>query len=108
MIRVLYFSTAKAKVDSKEVDLIVAKAAQKNATLQITGALAFNGRNFCQVLEGEAEAVQNLLTEIEKDPRHAGFKVLDQKEIITRHFADWSMQRVRDLDFSTVIDAMQA
>lgn len=108
MIRILYFSTARPTVDSAEVDRIVAHAATKNKALGITGALAYNGRNFCQLLEGDESVIKDLMQTIEADPRHAGFKVLDQKEIETRHFSDWTMERVSELDFSTVINAMHA
>ncbi len=108
MIRVLYFSTARANVATQDVDDIVAHAAEKNAALGITGALAFNGRNFCQLLEGEAEKVKSLISLIEKDDRHSGFKILDEKEVDQAYFPEWSMQRVRDLDFSVVINAMNA
>ncbi len=108
VIRVLYFSTARPSVGAQEVDDIVAHAAQKNVALGITGALAFNGRNFCQVLEGEADKVRPLITLIEKDDRHSGFKILDEKEIDEAYFRDWSMRWVRDLDFSVVINAMNA
>jgi hypothetical protein len=91
-----------------EVEGIVAHAAEKNARLGITGALAYNGRNFCQLLEGDADVVHELVNLIETDPRHAGFKVLDEKKIETRYFSDWSMKLVDDLDFSVVINAMSA
>lgn len=108
MIRVLYFSTARAHINRAEVDEIVSHASERNAALGITGALAYNGRNFCQLLEGHKQTVHDLLNVIEQDERHAGFKVLDSKEITERHFRDWGMTLVQDLDFSTVINAMQA
>lgn len=107
MIRTLYFSTARSHVNRKEVEQIVAHAAEKNRQLGITGALAYNGRNFCQLLEGERDIVLDLMRVIEADPRHSGFKILDQKEVDQAHFSDWSMQLVEDLDFSTVINAMR-
>lgn len=107
MIRILYFSTASADLDPSEVDVIVQRASDKNKKLGITGALAYNGRNFCQLLEGDKETVVALVQVIEQDSRHSGFKIIDQKPISTRHFPDWSMNRVRDLDFSIVINAMQ-
>ncbi|MEW9918108.1 BLUF domain-containing protein [Marimonas sp. MJW-29] len=108
MIRVFYFSTARANVSDADVDRIVHRASAKNADLGITGALAYNGRNFCQLLEGDEEKVMALLEEIEADPRHSGFKVLDKKEVASRAFPDWSIQRVSALDFSVVINAMQS
>lgn len=108
VIRILYFSTARPATNSADVDSIVVHAAEKNKAMGITGALAYNGRNFCQLLEGDTDKVMALIKVIEQDPRHAGFKILDQKEISAPHFADWSMQRVQDLDFSVVINAMNA
>ena len=104
----MYFSTARPVVDQAEVARIVDEAGVKNAALGITGALAYNGRNFCQVLEGLPEVVLPLLARIEQDERHAGFKVLDEKEISERHFPDWSMQLAGGFDFFTVINAMNA
>lgn len=106
VIRLLYFSTARAKITRDDVDGIVAHAALKNKKLGITGALAYNGRNFCQVLEGRDDVVHELVIMIEEDTRHSGFKILDEKEIDKRNFPDWSMEMANSLDFSTVINAM--
>lgn len=91
-----------------DVSSIVTHAAAKNSRLGITGSLAYNGRNFCQLLEGEQAPVMSLIETIQADPRHAGFKIIDQKEVETRAFPDWSMQLVDQLNFSTVINAMNA
>ncbi|MEM9968443.1 MAG: BLUF domain-containing protein [Pseudomonadota bacterium] len=107
MIRMLYFSTAATDMSREAVQGIVAHAATKNARLGVTGALAYNGRNFCQLLEGKEEVVRALVQTIREDPRHAGFKVIDEKPITKRHFPDWSMRLVNDLDFSIVINAMK-
>lgn len=108
MIRILYFSTAETHVGNADVADIVETSAKKNKAQEITGALAFNGRNFCQVLEGEAKAVRALIETIRKDTRHSGFKVIDEKSVEARHFPDWSMHRVSDLDFSDLVNAMRA
>ena len=108
MIRTLYFSTAHSSVNRKTVSEIVKVAIEMNSKHNITGALAFNGRNFVQVLEGEEADVRQLLRNIRSDERHSGFKILDEKQITARHFPDWSMQEVDELDFSAVINAMQA
>ena len=106
MIRLLYFSTARPSVGRNEVNEIVAQSTNSNNTIGVTGALAFNGRNFCQVLEGEEDTLRALVERIRQDERHSGFKILDEKEIETRYFADWSMQLVNELDFSAVINSM--
>ncbi|MEP4310528.1 MAG: BLUF domain-containing protein [Sulfitobacter sp.] len=108
MIRALYFSTANPTLTFADVDEMVDHAIKKNARLSITGALAYNRRNFCQVLEGQPDIVNKLLSEIEGDSRHSGFKLLDKKEVSERAFPDWSMRLVKDLDFSIVINAMRS
>ncbi|MBA95961.1 MAG: activator of photopigment and puc expression [Sulfitobacter sp.] len=108
MIRLLYFSTAAYSVTKETVAEIVEQATAANSVHNITGALAYNGRNFCQLLEGEETAVRRLVANIIADDRHSGFKILDEKPITTRHFDSWSMQLVDRLDFSVVINAMEA
>lgn len=107
MIRTLYFSTAAADLSHADVEGIVSHAREANAKRGVTGALAYNGRNFCQLLEGETDTVMALIDRISRDPRHDGFKVIDQKEISERFFPRWSMQLVEGLDFSSVINAMK-
>jgi hypothetical protein len=64
------------------------------------GAFVFNGRNFCQVLEGHKTEVRALLEEIRHGERHNAFKVIDEKPVMQRHFADRLMEPVDGLDFS--------
>ncbi|KIN75368.1 Activator of photopigment [Sulfitobacter noctilucae] len=108
MIRILYFSTARTSVSHSDVDDIVTHAVENNARMGITGALAYNGRNFCQLLEGDEGKVRALIETISKDDRHSGFKVIDERAVEARHYADWSLKRVSELDFSEIINAMQA
>lgn len=102
-LRLLYFSTALPNLDPTEVDGIVATSEANNATRDITGALTYNGRNFCQLLEGEETVVRDLVEVIRADKRHSGFKIIDEKRIESRAFESWSMKRDENLDFSSVI-----
>lgn len=61
MIRLLYFSTAKPNLEPAEIDSIVAISQTNNENRDITGALTYNGRNFCQLLEGDEIAVRDLV-----------------------------------------------
>ncbi|QFT58419.1 Blue light- and temperature-regulated antirepressor YcgF [Sulfitobacter sp. THAF37] len=108
MIRLLYFSTAKPNLEPAEIDSIVAISQTNNENRDITGALTYNGRNFCQLLEGDEIAVRDLVEVIRNDNRHSGFKIIDEKRIEARAFDGWSMKRVENLDFSSVINAMSA
>lgn len=106
LLRLLYFSTAHADLTTGDIDAIVTHSKKANAAGGITGALAYNGRNFCQLLEGEEGAVRALVGLIQTDNRHSGFKVIDERQVHERAFPDWAMQRVQNLDFSSVINAM--
>lgn len=106
MLRLVYLSTATRDFSQTEIDSLVTRAADKNAKLDITGVLAYNGRNFCQLLEGPPTVVRALFDSIAQDPRHAGVKLIGEKSVEARKFPEWSMHRVRDLDFTQVTGAM--
>ena len=108
MLRLLYFSKVTGQMSEDTLRAIVEASARRNAAQGITGALVFNGRNFCQVLEGEDAAVRALVARIRQDDRHSDFKIIDAKQVDRRHFPDWSMHQVANHDFHIVIDAMAA
>ncbi|MFM7347960.1 MAG: BLUF domain-containing protein [Erythrobacter sp.] len=89
----LYISTAPT-LPRDEVDAILAASARNNPARGITGLLLFNGRNFLQLLEGEAEEVAALMDRITADPRHSGVSVLDRRTIAERACPNWAMKRV--------------
>ena len=73
-----------------EVAKIVAVANSRNASLGVTGALVSTGTYFAQLVEGEREAVEELMASIEEDPRHMRLKTIRTVEE-ERRFARWSM-----------------
>ena len=89
----LYISTAPTLL-REEVEAILAASARNNPARGITGLLLFNGRNFLQLLEGEAGEVAGLMDTITADSRHAGVSVLDRRTIKARTCPDWAMKRV--------------
>lgn len=93
----LYISTAPT-LPREEVDSILATSARNNPARGITGLLLFNGRNFLQLLEGEAHEVAGLMDTISADPRHSGVSVLDRRSIAARTCPEWAMQRVMIAD----------
>ncbi|WP_259989439.1 BLUF domain-containing protein [Sulfitobacter sp. S190] len=108
MIRLTYFSTATGNMSGRDVQDILERSADTNRARGVTGMLAFNGRNFCQIIEGDEDAVHSLVEKIRTDKRHAGFKILDEKVIEQRHFDDWAFSSVDQLDFSDAMKAMNA
>jgi len=106
LIRLFYVSTAALGVTDDDTKDIAATAAEKNARLGITGALAFNGVNFAQVLEGEQSVVEKLLDDIKTDKRHSGLVVVDTKTVTERAYNGWSMKMVEGLSFDEFMAVM--
>lgn len=98
---------SRASLDLTERDLldILRSARNRNALEGITGLLVFNGVRFLQIVEGSEEAIDALVSRLRADPRHNGFEVRDERKVLFRSFADWSMQLVKvDSDVLTSRD----
>lgn len=72
MIRIVYVSTSRLGLTDADVKQILQQARERNKAKGITGLLVFNGLNFIQALEGEAEPVLATMSAISRDPRHSG------------------------------------
>ena len=59
-----------------EEQTILAAAAARNARLGVTGALLSTGTYFAQLLEGEQDAVEALMSSIDADARHMRIKII--------------------------------
>lgn len=57
----------------------------------ITGMLLYGKECFMQVLEGEADEVDQLIAHIKKDSRHTNVDVIVRTPIKSRDFGMWSM-----------------
>lgn len=97
MIRIFYISKASEDLTAKDHNQILDKARRNNARLGVTGLLVIKDGYFAQALEGEEAAVNELLSKIEKDPRHSGVVVLSREEADHRIFPGWEMG-YRDLN----------
>ena len=69
-----------------------------NAGAGITGALAFSGGRFVQILEGDEDEIDALYGRIQEDPRHTDVRLIAVRDNAPREFPDWSM---RVFDFET-------
>ena len=68
---------------------IVAESRRENAVAGITGPLFCENRHFLQVLEGEEDALRNLMARIKRDPRHRNIEILVDQPVQSRSFPDW-------------------
>lgn len=75
-----------------EVSRILAKSRVNNRKNGLVGVLYFGDGVFFQCLEGEEEAVNNLLAKLEADRRHKDLKIISKKYINQLSFGDWAMK----------------
>jgi len=90
-----YTSLASLDLTGGDVEDILRTARELNAIEGITGLLVFNGTHFMQVVEGSAQAVDDLVDRLRRDHRHSGVEIRDERPIDERFFPDWTMELVR-------------
>ncbi|MGB5483024.1 MAG: BLUF domain-containing protein [Parasphingorhabdus sp.] len=86
-----YISTARPDLAAADFQNILDAAVERNAKLDLTGLLAFNGLNFMQVLEGARDNVNCCIRLIDTDKRHDGMVIFRRQETECREFPDWRM-----------------
>jgi hypothetical protein len=91
LIRCIYASLAVPDFKEDELPLLLERARHFNALHSLTGMLLYIEGNFFQVLEGEAEAVDDLYTRIMRDPRHTRITLIIREPIAQRDFSEWTM-----------------
>ncbi|MFM5916403.1 MAG: BLUF domain-containing protein [Novosphingobium sp.] len=93
MRRLVYVSTAD-NVSDQDLGEILGSATRNNARDGITGFLLYNDRNFLQLIEGEDQAIGDLIAAIEADTRHHGVARLYDDQVVDRCSPAWSMHHV--------------
>lgn len=89
---VLYTSVLNQELyDVLAVPDIVKTARVENSIHGITGVLLFDGLNFTQYFEGDADAVDALLDNILRDRRHKNIILVLTGHQETRLYDDWGM-----------------
>lgn len=86
-----YVSFANQVMKRADLLALASQSARDNEKQQITGILLYDDGIFLQFLEGEENAVRELLGKIVKDRRHSRLCVVVECEIGERHFPGWHM-----------------
>jgi hypothetical protein len=73
------------------LDDIVKKSKINNPEHGITGLLFYHNQRFIQVLEGEKDSLEGLMSILEKDNRHKNIQRILDQPIKKRGFRDWNM-----------------
>ena len=74
-----------------EVKRIVQISRERNAAMQVTGALLFTGVRFAQCIEGPERAVAVIRETIMRDERHHTVTTLLDEAVTSRQFEHWSL-----------------
>jgi hypothetical protein len=89
--RLVYSSEAAPDLAPAELEGMLAESRIRNKAHGITGVLVFVDGAFLQILEGEKNDVVDLMSRIDRDPRHRGVKVFYEQDVDERAFDSWSM-----------------
>lgn len=92
MRQILYVSESTGPLDEVELARVVQQSRNNNALDGVTGLLWSDGTRFVQVLEGDAEALDDAMRRIAADPRHRSITVLHDRVVAEREFGSWSME----------------
>ena len=91
MYEVTYYSLAKPTLGADDIAAILKTAREHNARNNITGCLLFHHNQFLQILEGEKQVVEKLLSKIKNDSRHSYLYILADGNKEKRTFSNWTM-----------------
>lgn len=97
MKHIVYVSQAERPFHSDELSELLAHSRKRNAEDGITGLLIYRFNpdyergNFVQILEGPDDKIDDVWRRISNDSRHHTIIVVEEGEISSRAFADWSM-----------------
>ncbi len=92
MKSVLYVSVADPDVGTDAIKAIVSHSQRRNLADGITGIMLYNGSNFLQLIEGDADVINACYARIQSDPRHSGVVTLRDQPIDEREFPGWAMR----------------
>lgn len=88
--RFLYISDLAPAMPSTTVGQILRQSRERNHRLALSGALLFDGERFCQLLEGDPDTAQALMSRIAQDTRHCNVQwLLDTLEEAPRLMTQW-------------------
>lgn len=91
LIQLIYVSSAVKVFTQQQLSDLLETARAANHHHHITGLLLYKDGNFMQVIEGEEQAIDQLMSNLQNDQRHNGIIQILKEPVQQRNFADWSM-----------------
>lgn len=86
------FYISRSLIEPADIRALYEHSRRHNGQADITGVLMFTGGCFAQLIEGPAPALQALMERIQADPRHGQVRLLLDRDVTARRFADWHME----------------
>lgn len=86
--RLVYRSRAAGEIGSLSLFNLLTQARKRNAQLDITGHLIFDGEYFTQWIEGPSAGVDALWQSLLKDDRHCEIMLITRTPIEERRFSE--------------------
>jgi len=103
IVRLSYVSRLAKNMGPDALGKIIAVSRRNNKKLGVTGALCYSPRGFIQIIEGPADAVNDLYCRIVRDSRHLNVTLLEYANVPFREFENWSMAYVRTDEFAAAL-----
>jgi hypothetical protein len=91
LLHCIYASTAELTFNESDIPALLTHARTANAARDITGMLLYIDGGFFQVLEGDADAIDEVYRRILRDPRHSRVTLIIREPIAARAFSEWTM-----------------
>ena len=117
LVQVIYRSKAAYSLGHMSNLDILREALARNKREGITGFLTRDQSHFLQILEGDAEPIDNLISAIGRDERASQMEVMQRGDCSERVFGDWSMgyfeispregSRIKDLALEECLPLLQ-
>ena len=89
--QIIYSSDSTIPMQSDDLEDLLEQARERNAQRGITGALVYVDGIFLQILEGDAGTLRTLMARIASDLRHEAVTVLQEGDVPSPRFSDWTM-----------------
>ena len=100
---ICYISNKNEDLSNDELDDLLKYLVKKNDEMHISGILMLKNNHFFQIMEGEADTINNLYDAIKKDLRHHGLIKLLETSITDRIFEDYQTNHFSVLtDYSSL------
>lgn len=107
---ICYVSTASKDTNPEDIRKLLDSTAQYNNAHDIRGILLYAEGNYFQILEGEKKLVEEIFSDIQKDPRHQNIIQVVGKDIKQGAFDGYKAEMVNErnkCDYDLVKEYME-